>query len=243
MSSKSATTIKLSSFILLSVFAQPVDAGPEILSPKEIAPAPTMPTNWYRDNEWNINTWFAYAFPGTENDRSSLAETFFNPPGPGSYDRFLADEHAFGGGVEFKYFFRRYFGAGLEGFALNADGASYTVENFGGTAFKRRYEHLVGGRLATLTFRYPLGRSRFAPYVWAGGGGLFGGRNESAVYLNGILKRIGHDTEARAVGQFGGGLEIRMTPHVGLISDFSWNVVDETENNFGLVRTGVNFAF
>jgi hypothetical protein len=45
------------------------------------------------------------------------------------------------------------------------------------------------------------------------------------------------------MGQFGGGLEVRVTPHIGLLSDFSWNVVDGTDNNFGMVRMGINFAF
>jgi hypothetical protein len=27
------------------------------------------------------------------------------------------------------------------------------------------------------------------------------------------------------------------------VSDFSWNFVDGPNNNFGMVRTGVNFAF
>ena len=60
---------------------------------------------------------------------------------------------------------------------------------------------------------------------------------------------IGHrgavteDSESRAIGQFGGGVEFRMTPHIGWITDFSWNVVDGPENNFGMVRSGLNFAF
>jgi hypothetical protein len=50
-------------------------------------------------------------------------------------------------------------------------------------------------------------------------------------------------SETRAIGQFGGGIEVRITPHIGWINDFSWNVVDGPNNNFGMVRTGVNFAF
>jgi hypothetical protein len=146
--------------------------------------------------------------------------------------------------VEVKYFFRRYFGIGIEGFALAADGTSYTVQNFGTTAaFQDRDEHVVGAALGTFTLRYPIGQTRFAPYVWAGGGGAFGGHNETAVYAGGMLEGIRHDVESRAIGQFGGGLEVRVTPRIGLRSDFSWNVVDGTHNNFGLVRTGINFAF
>jgi len=45
------------------------------------------------------------------------------------------------------------------------------------------------------------------------------------------------------MGQFGGGVEVRITPHIGWIADFSWNVVDGPHNNFGMARTGINFAF
>jgi hypothetical protein len=50
-------------------------------------------------------------------------------------------------------------------------------------------------------------------------------------------------SETRAFGQVGGGLEIRLTPHIGWMNDFSWNVVDGPDNNFGMVRSGVTFAF
>jgi hypothetical protein len=48
--------------------------------------------------------------------------------------------------------------------------------------------------------------------------------------------------ERDAEGGFGGGIEIRITPHVGRINDFSWNVVKGPDNNFGMVRSGINFA-
>ena len=35
----------------------------------------------------------------------------------------------------------------------------------------------------------------------------------------------------------------QVTRHIGCASDFSWNFVDRSRNNFGMVRTGVNFAF
>ena len=59
-----------------------------------------------------------------------------------------------------------------------------------------------------------------------------------------VIQTTGHtDSETRAIGQVGGGMEIRLTPHIGWVSDFSWNFVDGPKNNFGMARTGVNFAF
>ena len=54
-------------------------------------------------------------------------------------------------------------------------------------------------------------------------------------------EHIGSETEA--IGQFGGGFEVRLTPHSGIINDFSWNVVNGSRNNFGMVRSGINFAY
>src|ERR1051326_3372683 len=98
---------------------------------------------------------------------------------------------------------------------------------------------------------YPIPCTRFSPYIFGGGGAIFGGGQRpknvrvaeeeegfDAVQTEGFT---GAQTEA--LGQVGGGLEIRLTPHIGWVSDFSWNFVNGPENNFGMVRTGVNFAF
>jgi hypothetical protein len=45
------------------------------------------------------------------------------------------------------------------------------------------------------------------------------------------------------VGQFGGGFEERLAPAIGLMNDFSWNVVAGPKNNFGMVRSGITIAF
>ena len=55
------------------------------------APCP----EWYRDTEWNINLWGTYALTG-----NSWRD-----------DRYLGVDHAWGGGIDAKYFFHRYFGA------------------------------------------------------------------------------------------------------------------------------------
>ena len=110
----------------------------------------------------------------------------------------------------------------------------------------------VGSVLGTLTLRYPIRCSRFAPYFWAGGDAIFGGGQRERFHQTGLgdnlivvptatTEHLGATTEG--IGQFGTGLEVRFTAHMGWISDFSWSVVDGPDNNFGMVRTGVNFAF
>lgn len=199
------------SFFALTTAFSAVQAGPIETSSKEMqqtaAVAPTE--DWYRDREWNIDLFGAYAFTGT----------------PYRNDRYLDADHAWGGGINASYFFNRYLGAGIEGYALSG-------------------EDVVGETSGNLIFRYPIPGTRFAPYGFAGGGVLFNGsRAEDLVDRGTNLPSVARHSDVEGVGQFGGGLEVRVTPHIGLINDFSWNVVDGSHNNFGLVRTGVRFAF
>jgi hypothetical protein len=235
---------------VLGAFCAVSYAGPEQYSGKEMkqvaAPAPCP--EWYGDKEWNVSVWGAYAFTATESNRTPIEATDdFNDFG--SYDRFIGGDHAFGGGLDAKYFFHRYFGVGVEGFAL-AGRSTHAVLDHGsqsttGDEYYEQNDHTVGAALATFTLRYPIGCSRFAPYVWGGGGGIFGGKNDHSVgpNLRGFTDRFVNETENRAMGQVGGGLEVRITRHIGITGDFSWNFVDGPNNNFGMARTGLNFAF
>ena len=198
---------------------------------KQIAPLPCP--QWYADNEWNVSLWGTYVFTANE----------------WRNDRYIEADHAWGGGLDAKYFFRRYFGIGIEGWAVDARREFFDVSGVEVFQFRTGHEsRAVGSVLGTLTLRYPIRCSRLAPYVWAGGGAIFGGGQRDVVHFgdNPLLPSVttehrGATTEA--IGQFGAGLEIRFTPHIGWISDFSWNVVNGRDNNFGMARTGVNFAF
>jgi hypothetical protein len=217
-------------------------AGTETYSGKEmkqVAAPPPCP-EWYADNEFNVSLWGTYVFTGTE----------------WRNDRYLEADHAWGGGVDAKYFFHRYFGVGIEGWAVDARQArendidtdvveGVTTQRFG------HENNAVGAVLGTLTLRYPIPCTRFAPYIFGGGGGIFGGGQRTvnqrffeAGEGGDILATVGHtSSESKGIGQVGGGMEVRFTPHIGWISDFSWNFIDGPNNNFGMVRTGVNFAF
>src|SRR5260370_10310063 len=158
--------------------------GPEKYSGKEKEVMKRAPPvcDFYRAHEWDLDIWGAYAF-AADTGRFDVAntdpfspdedpfiedesrETFtepeqFNPNervniGRVSKNELFGRDNAFGGGVDVKYFWSRYFGAGIEGVGLNA---------------KRNF---AGGGLLTLTGRYPFGR--FAPYVTGGIGFIDGG--------------------------------------------------------------------
>ena len=86
------------------------------------------------------------------------------------------------------------------------------------------------GSALNFYLRAPLSQhSRWAPYLFAGVGGLYGGGGGAAFEAH-----------------IGGGLEYRLTPNVGLFGDGRYEWVDATRNSvpqFGAMRLGVNFVF
>ncbi len=165
-----------------------------------------------------------------------------------SKDELMGRDDTWGGGVDVKYFWSRYFGVGVEGLGLAAK------TNF------------AGGGLVTLTGRYPFGR--FAPYITGGIGFIDGGAaiytffNEkhtsaSSAPLPGFLPPEPGEREfltydpisnhhLRALGQLGAGLEFRVTCHIGLMADFTWNFVfgqEDHADKFHLITEQGNETF
>jgi hypothetical protein len=78
--------------------------------------------------------------------------------------------------MDAKYFFHRYFGIGIEGWDVDASREFIDFSGVEVFRFKTGHEsRAVGSVLGTFTLRFPIRCSRFAPYVWAGGGAIFGG--------------------------------------------------------------------
>ena len=242
--------------------------GPESYSGKKEVMQPAPPVcDFYRAHEWDLGIWGAFAF-GSDTGRTDLGrdqtDPFFPDTDPTTFDfgtgffqeqkednlgerinlgqvsknELFARDNTWGGGVDVKYFWSRYFGAGLEGVGLAAK------TNF------------AAGGLLTLTARYPFGR--FAPYAFGGIGFIGGGStlyrfyNEQHRYapgatfpgstnpITGQLLYPGdyvanehefwttdpvYNHHIRGLGQLGIGMEFRVTCHIGLMADFSWNFV------------------
>jgi hypothetical protein len=261
-------TLTFCAFIALLVVAPAIYAdGPERMSGKDkevMQPAPPV-CDFYRAHEWDLSIWGAYAFaadtgqfdvpnddpffPDDDPFTQDLGTGFFGEPqqynprervniGQVSKNELFARDNTWGGGADFKYFWSRYFGAGIEGVGLAAK------TNF------------AGGGLLTLTARYPFGR--FAPYVTGGIGFIDGGAtlykyfNEKHQYSGGFVANEEefwtvdpvYNHHVRALGQIGVGLEYRMTCHIGLMADFTWNFVfgqDGSSDKFHLItQQGIN---
>jgi hypothetical protein len=239
---------KITSILVASAaIASAAFAGTEIssYSGKEMRQTAAAPEEcWYADNEWNVSLWGTYVFTGTETQGVGAPGFFFGDIGG---DRYLQTDHAWGGGGDVKYFWHRYFGLGFEGFVVDAKRTQFDFTGAPGAFVFTKDEdrRAVGSVLGTLTLRYPIGCSRFAPYAWAGGGAIFGGGERDRVVATGTGTFVTEhgDGDSKAMGQFGGGFEVRVTRHIGWMNDFSWNVVDGPRNNFGMVRSGLTFAF
>jgi hypothetical protein len=225
-------------FLVLLSLGLAAHAGSEAYSGKDVKQVVPPPCpEWYADNEWNVNLWGAYLFTG--NDWED--------------DEYLEADHAWGGGLDAKYFFHRYFGIGIEGFGAEARRETFDLANSPAIIADFGHEtRTIGAVLGTFTLRYPFKCSRFAPYVWGGGGVIFNGGERDEIVVTGTIPGAAaipafhtehHDGDAEGIGQVGGGFEVRFTRHIGWTNDFSWNFVTRDNSDFGMVRSGINFAF
>lgn len=208
-------------------------------SGKEMQQAAPVCPEWYSNTEFTVSAWGAYAFGdgGNDNFDNSLNNDF-TTTSPA-----IRDEAA-GGGVDAKFFFRRYFGVGVEAFGLgniNSDDRARrdTLSQFG---FRKNTEgDGAGAVLGTFTFRYPLQCSRWSPYVWGGAGGIWGGNDSYTFNAEFQTFRRQAGSSGSFLGQFGGGVEYRFGKHIGAMLDISYNLSDQSD--FGMARGGVTFAF
>jgi hypothetical protein len=231
------------------------DSGKEM---KQVAYVPPCP-QWYGDREWNLNLFGTYAFTNTEfAPNPSLVDivqsTSEGGPVLGTYDRYIGGDHAWGGGGDIKYFFCRYAGVGVEGFVLDGSKPGFDIfEDQSVPIFVHKrinHNHTIGSVLGTLTLRYPIPCTRLAPYAWAGVGAIFGGGERDQLHTQGppdafaVNAQTEHfGAETKLLGQFGAGLEFRFARNFGWTNDLSFGVIDGPRNNFGMFRSGVNFAF
>jgi len=248
-------------FALLVVAPALYADGPEKYSGKEkevMQPAPPV-CDFYRAHEWDLDIWGSYAFGAdtgqnpfdtsrflgelvndpfspdedptitniTANGTTTTDDPTFNPNervnvARISHNQLFGRDDSLGGGVDVKYFWSRYLGAGVEALGLTA---------------KRNF---AGGGLLTLTGRYPFGR--FAPYVTGGMGFIDGGDTLYEFFNEKQASGPSKEEEfftvdpvanhhVRALGQIGAGLEFRVTCHIGLMADFTWNFVFGQENH------------
>jgi hypothetical protein len=148
-----------------------------------------------------------------------------------TYDKGVGDvsdlgigEHGWGGGVDVAYFPWLYGGFRFQGSAINMTRADQTA----------------GIVSSDVVLRYPLDlvipNFHLAPYGFAGIGGLLGG-------LDGTNRFGNQRTASKVLGNFGGGLEYRFTPRVGIFTEAGYDLIDGPNNNAVQINWGARFAF
>jgi len=247
--------MKRSIALAIAILTSPVlssFAGEPVASWKNpIAPPPAPVEELYRAHELQADFFGAYAVTPDRGKRKHTT-TFENEDYNGvpislpitisQANRFLGN-HAWGGGGAISYFFTRNFGIGLEGTALRATGDNQDVSGQFGL-------NVIG--------RLPIGDTGWAPYATAGIGGFIPGSNGNRFDESGNLNELSHPTDRYTMrvtvrdgntesiileGHAGIGIEYRFTKNIGIFTDGRFTFVEKAHNNYGLVRTGVRFAF
>ena len=121
------------SLVASAAFAGVGYSGKEM---KQVAPPPCP--EWYADREFNVSLWGTYVFTG---------KNWID-------DRYIEADHAWGGGLDLKYFFMRYIGVGIEGWVVDARQARQDIfVDFSDGIFAssvHRESNAIGAVLGTL---------------------------------------------------------------------------------------------
>ena len=230
---------------------------PMVSSKQVIAPPPPPPPEFFRPNEFNIGAFGTYA-TGVGSGAADLHGwgggidlTYWFP---------------------WKYAGVRFQGAGLDIRSGNGSRSREVtlVPGFAPVSVTTSGNNSVAAGVLTGDFMLRLPLDDFwpsvhlAPYFFAGLGGIIvgggGGEghsvNETFTVTNSagvsrdvtftgrrvsaIRNNFGDD---RVLGHFGGGLEYRFTPHIGIFGEAGYDLVDGASNNFIQTNFGLRFAF
>ncbi len=110
----------------------------------------------------------------------------------------------------------------------------------------RSANDFAGAVSATFTLRYPFPCHQFSPFVVTGVGAYFGQDAKDNIDFDeddNEFEFSRGDNDAHIGTHVGGGVEWRFTPSFSAISDFTWHWVEGHDNNFGMFKAGLNFAF
>ena len=202
-------------------------AGPAtVVSSKDFKQPVVAPQQFFQDTEITLDAFYSYNNgDGKAPVRCPYSEHHILQPS------YFADGS--GGGVGANFFFARYFGVGLSGnwWDGTRDGISLKTHDRlldSGRDIPKTFDKSLASQVtANVILRYPLEFTSFgvAPYIFGGGGAFFGDHS------------IGFP-------DVGAGVEVRLTPHFGVFTDWRWNFVNSGErNDVNTTRAGVRFVF
>jgi hypothetical protein len=238
-----------------------VFAGEPMVSSKQvIAPPPMPPVSYFRGNEFDLGAFATYV-TGTNGGGSRTRQTTFDDGTTFTLSS-SGSPNGWGGGLDFTYYLPwKYAGIRVQGAGVAIDTGDITVT--GSNGFRSRSgtgTTAAGVVTGDFIMRLPLDdfwpSIHLAPYVFGGFGGVFTGAGDNTINTrsSGVNQRFSNASSNvsgdRILGNTGGGLEYRFTPHIGIFGEASYDFVGGGGHNFNsslknFIQTnfGMRFAF
>jgi hypothetical protein len=237
--------------------AAAIFAGEPMVSSKQVIAPPPPPVSYFRGNEFDLGAFATYV---TGTNGAGTRQTAFDDGTTFTLSSSRSPD-GWGGGMDFTYFLPwKYAGFRVQGAGVELTTGTVTVT--GSNGFRRSGSGNAAAGVVTGDFvmRLPLDdfwpSVHLAPYVFGGFGGVFTGAGGNTIdtrfpevnrRFNNASSNVSND---RVLGNTGGGLEYRFTPHIGIFGEASYNFVGGGNHNFNsslknFVQTnfGIRFAF
>jgi hypothetical protein len=252
---------KIIALAIMTLASQAVGtfAGEPMVSSKQvIAPPPPPPVSFFRGNEFDIGAFATYV---TGTNGGGTKQTVFDDGNTFTLSS-SGSPNGWGGGMDFTYFLPwKYAGFRVQGAGVELTTGDVTVT--GSNGFRSRSgsgSAAAGVVTGDFVIRLPLddfwSSVHLAPYIFGGFGGVFTGAGGNTIntrfpQVNQRFKNASSNvSNNRALGNIGGGLEYRFTPHIGVFGEAGYNWVGGGQHSFNSsvkdfvqVNFGLRYAF
>jgi hypothetical protein len=250
---------RLFALTIMAVASQAaVFAGEPMVSSKQVIEPPAPPVSYFRGSEFVLGAFATYV---TGTNGGGTRQTTFDDGTTFTLSS-SGSPNGWGGGLDFTYYLPwKYAGFRIQGAGVALNTGDVTVT--GSNGFKSRSgsgSAAAGVVTGDFIMRLPLDdfwpSVHLAPYVFGGFGGVFSGAGDNTINTGNstVNQRFSNASSNvsnnRILGNTGGGLEYRFTPHIGVFGEASYNFVGGGDHNFNssvkdFIQTnfGVRFAF
>jgi hypothetical protein len=234
-------------------------AGEPMVSSKQvIAPPPPAPVSYFRGNEFDLGAFATYV---TGTSGGGTRQTVFDDGTTFTLSS-SGSPNGWGGGMDFTYFFPwKYAGVRVQGAGVELSTGTVTVTDSNGFRSRSGSGNAAAGVVTgDFVMRLPLDdfwpSVHLAPYIFGGFGGVFTGAGGNTINTRfaGVNQRFSNASSNvsnnRVLGNTGGGLEYRFTPHIGIFGEAGYNFVgggshsfNSSVKDFVQANFGLRYAF
>ena len=245
--------------LAIASHAAAIFAGEPMVSSKQvIAPPPAPPVSFFRGNEFVIGAFATYV---TGTNGGGARQTAFDDGTTFTLSS-SGSPNGWGGGMDFTYFLPwKYLGFRFQGAGVELNAQTLTVTGSNGFRRSNSSASTAAGVLTgDVVLRLPLDDFwpgvHLAPYTFGGFGGVFTGAGGNTINTPSpeVNQRFNHASSNvsndRFLGNIGGGIEYRFTPHIGVFGEAGYNWVGGGQHSFNSsvkdfiqVNFGLRFAF